>query len=136
MKNILLLAICLITILSCQSSSKEEIDEYRITEMYERIETAFEVDDIYTIMQQYHDDFYHEFEDLSSIEYYWTNMVFNHDEIKFSNIEITYQTKRQVKISATVTIDGAEYNLQEDIDHLQFLYKDNDVWKIIGNQLY
>lgn len=132
-----LLSFIFIFLFSCGVSSPEEVDDYEIEQILEEIEKEFNFGNLEGIMIYYHEDFLHNNKNYWEEETVWQLRLLEYNMIEFQNIEVEINgafAQASFKMIFTNNSGVHVFNEPEDHGDVSYFYKENQVWKIYGNQ--
>ena len=137
--KIALLLCSLLVLLSCNSNlSKTEIDKSRINDILDQITDQFIAYNINSIMTCYHQDYYHKSYDKDEQKTIWLDRRSQYNLMQIENLTIEINDNRAVaKFVLKYSNENGEdiFVEPEDIGDLSYFIKENNEWKIYGNQL-
>ena len=127
-----LFALILIFLISCDTTSPEELDKNAILDILDSIQSNFNFDDPEGIMQYYHQDFFHngDYYDFERIR--WEIRLRDYDDLLFENIEIelngNYATAYfLMHLDETITEEPSDEN-----GDLSYFFYELGSWKLCG----
>lgn len=83
------LLIFLLIVISCDTSSPEELDKNDILDIFDSIQLSFNIDDLDGIMYNYHQDFFHDGDFYWERDVIWVSRLADYNALLFENIEIS-----------------------------------------------
>lgn len=140
MKKLILLIMVCLAFVGCDFSSATEVNDSEINDILDDIVIAFSMYDINSIMAKYWDSFLHNGNDYDDEYQIWDSRLINYNEIKIEDREINYVGTEYAEVLFTLkfinddtTVTYEEPSLENG--DLTYFQKENDQWKLIGNQL-
>ena len=135
-KIILSIFLSLVLIISCHSSSADEINKDELETILENIATAFNNDDIDAIMQNYLEDFKHNDLNYNSMKLFWQIQRIDYVDMFVDNISVEIQDYRAV-MTFTMTFLSGESEIvsqepSEEYGFISYYRKINGVWYVCG----
>ncbi|MDP8200771.1 MAG: hypothetical protein P9M11_01365 [Candidatus Tenebribacter burtonii] len=129
---LLLLSVMLIILISCDTTSPEELDKNEIIDILDSIQSNFNFDDLDGIMQYYHPLFSHNGDDYDFERIRWEIRLNDYDELVFEDIEITLNgnsARAYFLMHLDETITDEPSNENGDISYFYYEFGD---WKLCG----
>jgi len=133
MKNFyFLLIIISIFILSCDTTSPEELDKNAIIDILDSIQSNFNFDDLDGIMQNYHQYFNHNGDDFNwERDTVWSTRLNEYDELLIENIDVIINGDFATA-SFLMQLDETTSQEPSENGDASYFYYEFGSWKICG----
>lgn len=126
-----LLMLFLISI-SCDTSSPEELDKNDILDIFDSIQLSFNIDDLDGIMQNFHQDFFHDGDFNWERDVIWVSRLADYNVLLFEDIEINLNGN-YATVSFLMNLDSITFEEpSEDNGDISYFYYDLGSWKVCG----
>ncbi len=118
--------------ISCDTSSPEELDKNDILDIFDSIQLSFNIDDPDGIMQNYHQDFFHNGDTFDwERDVIWVSRLAEYDVLLFENIEINVN-ENYATASFLMHLDAMTTEEPDENGDLSYFYYDLGNWKVCG----
>jgi len=130
---LLLLSFMLIILISCDTTSPEELDKNEIIDILDSIQSNFNFDDLDGIMQYYHPLFSHNGNDFEwEKDTIWFVRLNDFDNLLFEDIEIILNGNSArayflMHLDETITDEPSDEN-----GDISYFYRELGNWKLCG----
>ncbi len=127
-----LLALIFLFIISCDITSSEELDKNEIIDILDSIQSNFQFDDLYGIMQYYHQDFLHNEDDYDWEMFIWEQRIADYDELNFENIEIVLNGNYATAYFLMHLDDTFTEEPSDENGDISYFFYESGSWKLCG----